>query len=63
MVGRHVRSQKRRARDSAQAALEPRLHELIEVLGRAVALRWRQDYAEMQRAEAESDAQDSTATR
>jgi len=63
MVGKRVHLPRRRAGASAQAALDPRLHELIEVLGRAVALRWRQDYAEMQRAEAESGTKASQATR
>jgi len=63
MDGKRLRTRRKRAPTGEQAALDGRLCELIKVLGRAVALRWRQDYAEMQRAEAESDTQDSTATR
>lgn len=63
MGGKRLQTGRKRAPTGDQAALDGRLCELIKVLGRAVALRWRQDYAETQRADSESDAQDSTATR
>jgi len=63
MGGKRLRTPRKRAPTGDQATLNGRLHELIKVMGRAVALGWRQDYAETQRADSESDAQDSTATR
>lgn len=63
MGGKRLQTGRKRAPTGDQAALDGRLCELIKVLGRAVALRWRQDYAEMQRAEAESGTKASQATR
>ena len=42
--------------DRSKGSLEPRLHELARVLGRAVARKWRQECSENERTEKEPKA-------